>query len=254
MDRHQERQLAKEDAKLLRRGIDPMHQGPDYLMALGREAGRATRRAVTLGNLTPIIELITRCADNTLARLWDIPVACKKGCAHCCHIWVSITPPEALHIARIVRARGLQAVEKIMVAHAATRQHSHEARPSHPYPCPLLADARCTIYSHRPLACRLAASGDAEVCARSYMNETDEGIPTPLMYMVANQTIHVALIAALRESGLAHSPIEMNGALAVALSRDDSEAAWLAGEDVFREVGKAPEPAEIRDLQRLIFS
>jgi len=50
----------------------------------------------------------------------------------------------------------------------------------------------------------------------------------------------IALGVALRGAGLPHAYYELNAALNRALSRDDAEAAWLSGEDIFFVVQRDP--------------
>jgi len=98
------------------------------------------------------------------ATAWGEPLeavsACRKGCAHCCHIPVTITGSEAKLIDRAsgraartpprgVRVRDLVDAES---ASAATQQLQQ-------WPagvaCPFLSDSLCSVYDARPLACRV---------------------------------------------------------------------------------------------------
>lgn len=67
-------------------------------------------------------------------------VACRRGCSACCHINVSIFPLEAQLISawtgRAVLSRPLS------------------PKDFHGTPCPFLEHGTCSIYEHRPFACR----------------------------------------------------------------------------------------------------
>jgi hypothetical protein len=124
-----------------------------------------------------------------------------------------------------------------------TKEFDFDARPEHPYPCPLLEQDICSIYDKRPTACRLAASADASICARSYRNLTNEDIPTPALYLATRSVYAIALAVALKRSNLPHDAYELNSGLIRALDVVDAERAWLSGDDIFSDVLRDPEPA-----------
>lgn len=228
------------DKRLLRPGINPESQSPDETAAMARVLSRMFAEAKQTGNVSPAIEYFHDTINSTVRGLSDIPIACKKGCSHCCHIWVSVAPPEALHIAKIIQQTGPEIVEKVRSAYEYTRQFSFDDRPEHPYPCPLLADDLCSIYDSRPKACRLASSADAAVCARTYHNKTSEDVPTPEMYMIGRAYYAMALASGLRQIGLPYRAYEFNGALVRVLDTPDAERRWLSGENIFD--GVQPDP------------
>lgn len=147
------------------------------------------------GNIDPPVRLLHTAINATLRGLSDVAIACKKGCSHCCHTWVSVAAPEALYVAKIVQSRDDVAIEKVRSAHASTKEYDFETRAVHPYPCPLLEDVVCSIYDFRPKVCRLAASADAEICARTYHNITNENVPTPMMHLVGRSAYAMVMAA-----------------------------------------------------------
>jgi hypothetical protein len=86
----------------------------------------------------------------------------------------------------------------------------------------------------------MAVSSDAEICARSYRNVTNEDIPTPILYLMGRGAYSMAFGCALRRAGLPVHAYEFNAGLARALERADAEGAWLAGEDIFSDVRRDP--------------
>jgi Fe-S-cluster containining protein len=236
MNRAARRRQAKEDEKLLVSGIDPrqMHD-PGQTAAMARQLSALFEAGKRDSSIDKAIGFLHSKIDATLRRLSNIPVACGKGCSHCCHIWVSATAPELLFIAKALRRRSDAAAvsERVKAAHLQTKDFPLHIRDQHPHACPLLVDHLCSIYEIRPEACKLAASGDAEICARSYLNLTNEGVPTPFLHRVAQGHYAIALAVALKHSQLSYKAYELNGGLNRALERDDAERAWLAGEDVF---------------------
>jgi hypothetical protein len=166
-------------------------------------------------------------------------VACKKGCAYCCHVWVSVAAPEAIHISKRLRRTDESALERVRSAHLKTREFQFGTGTRPPMPCPLLIDNLCSIYDFRPTACRFAASSEVAVCERSY-RLMGEDIPTPVSHLRGRGTYAVALACALRRAAFPHAAYELNAALTRALERQDAEAAWLAGDDVFEGVLREP--------------
>lgn len=91
-------------------------------------------------------------------------VACKKGCASCCKMNVTISSLEAEQIFAATSVR-----------HApVTKSRKHDLNTFAGKPCPFLDDQEvCSIYEYRPLACRSHASffDDASPCHPSVMLE-----------------------------------------------------------------------------------
>jgi Fe-S-cluster containining protein len=78
--------------------------------------------------------------------------ACRAGCSHCCYQPVMLTQAEAEVIARESGARLAQPAQ----------WRSKPASQFTGQPCPFLRDARCSIYAHRPMACRLLFNMDRD--------------------------------------------------------------------------------------------
>jgi len=83
-------------------------------------------------------------------------VACRKGCAHCCHVPVAVPQVEAEMIGMAIGRR-----PKKVAGH---RDEGHYASQAYGYhtPCPFLKDNQCSIYEHRPLACRKLVNADID--------------------------------------------------------------------------------------------
>jgi Putative zinc- or iron-chelating domain len=240
MNRAKRRRQSKDDGKRLARGIDPVSRDPEMTAAMGRQLHELFERAKRDRNINLPVEFLHAKMDATLRGLRDVPVACRKGCSHCCHIWVSVTAPEALFVAKVVRRRGVPLIARVRAAHLATAAYDFETRDQHPHPCPLLAEDICSIYDSRPSACRFAASADAAICARAYRDLSGENIPTPVVHMLGRSVYAVAVGIALKHATLPYHAYEFNAALARALEKDDAEQAWLGGEDIFADVMREP--------------
>lgn len=228
------RRQAQEDDRLLSKGIDPEAPSfPEEIAAMARLLATKFKEAKQSGIIDEPVKSLYAKINATTRGLADVPIACRKGCSHCCHAWVSVSAPEALFVGKLVRQRGPTVTEKIMSAHRNTQLYDFETRNQHPCACPLLEDGACSIYADRPKACRLAASRDSEVCRRSYLDVTNEDIPMPYVYQSARSFYSAALCAALKKNNLPYRAYEFNAALSRVLETEDAERRWLSGEDIF---------------------
>jgi Fe-S-cluster containining protein len=251
MNRSDRKRQAKDDERLLARGIVPETRDPSATAAMARSLLALLETAKTKGDIGPAVKFLHAKVEATLAAQ-PIPVACTRSCAHCCHTWVSATAPEALYAARAIRARGPALVEKVKAAQAATADLDFAARARFPAPCPILEDNLCSLYESRPAVCRFASSMSAEACERVLRLLARETIPTPARHVQARAVYEIAMTIALIRAGLPHRYYEFNAALARALAREDAEAAWLAGEDVFAGVRLDPnDTMATRDAQAM---
>jgi uncharacterized protein len=83
---------------------------------------------------------------------------CKRGCSGCCHIPVHISMDEA---ALIQERTGTAMIAPL------------PPRNFHGVPCPFLVNGECSIYEHRPFACRkhVVLHATAYWCAPERCNE-----------------------------------------------------------------------------------
>lgn len=173
-------------------------------------------------------------------------IACTKGCAYCCHTFVAITPPEAFRLAEAVRggrAAGMTA-DVVRARGAPLVGVRPSDRIGRKLACPLLVDGACSVYRHRPLACRQATSLDLGACLDEFEGRNLEArIPISGAYLNYASNAHITLLGAMRAAGLSTDAMELAGALDAALATADAEARWLAGEDVFSDVQR-PGPRE----------
>jgi len=219
--------------------IDPS-RNPEPTAALALRLHAMLEAAKQDGNINPAVDLLHAKLDATIQGFGQLPIACKKGCSHCCHTRVSATAPELLVIAKIIKNRGNGVIERVKKAHLQTKEFDLHTRAKRPYPCPLLEEGICSIYDFRPKACRLAASGDASICARAILDLTGERIPAPVSYEKARTVYVIALTVALKRSNLPYAAYELNAGLVRAIDFPDAERAWLGGKDIFADVPRDP--------------
>lgn len=165
-----------------------------------------------------------------------LPV-CKPGCDSCCRLHtVFVTPLEALRLAAFVRASMPvePLVARLREAAAVLRALSVAERAAVRPPCPLLDDAgACGVHPARPLLCRGYNSFDRAACEAAFA----AGLPSPRLPADGEQVgVHKSLFAALVAGGGLErdvGPLELVHGLLAALTTEDAEARWRAGERVF---------------------
>lgn len=79
-------------------------------------------------------------------------VACRRGCAHCCHLGVGLSEPEAEMLGAAIKRRPRKAPNTDL------SQFDY----GYHNPCTFLKNGECSIYAHRPLACRIYFSVDKD--------------------------------------------------------------------------------------------
>lgn len=168
-------------------------------------------------------------------------VDCGKGCAACCRLRVVATAPEVMLIARFIRAtesvlreRGIDLAQRVAEADADTRGLDEAGRVKRKRRCPFIAKGACTIYPVRTLACRGHASHDRRACAAA-MGGSDNVIPISQPHLMVRSIVQNAMQSAMRDGGYAWGLYELNHALHLALTDDNIEQRWLAGEDAFAD-------------------
>lgn len=200
-------------------------------------------------SITPLMEYFQdNIAIADKAFLSDIPVACQRGCAHCCRIWVDATRVEVIHIAKSFEGGArASAMETFREAVSVTGGMSSVDRAQLVHPCPLLRDGACSIYDVRPTVCRSLVSMDASICARVFYLLSDEEIVSPAPNILLGRGYRMALAGALKHAGIPHTQVELNSSLNLALSNEDAERQLLAGEDPFAAADRAPDDDILAD-------
>jgi len=125
--------------------VDPAARDPEASAVMARNLYALLEKSKRQGGINPPVHFIYEKVDSTIQAFSNLPIACKKGCSHCCHGWVSAMAPELLSVAKIVKVRGDQAIAKVRAAHEATKQFDSDTRRRRPHPCALLEENACSI-------------------------------------------------------------------------------------------------------------
>lgn len=240
MSRAERRRQIKEDEKIVARGLDVVGRSGAEVVALMRVLHARVRDCQKIGAVAPLMDFLQANIEQAALRVSHVKVACAQGCAHCCNRWVSVLAPEVIHVVNGFGPRRTAAEASVQAALAATRGKDYAARGRVAAPCPLLQDASCSVYRRRPLTCRTAASLDAQACDRVYTQMLGGDISFPGVYGRMRLGYSLALAGALRHAGLSHNPCEYNEALERVMGVPQSEARWLAGEDIFAGLPQDP--------------
>src|SRR6266850_6013869 len=141
MNRAERRRQTKDDEKRLKGGSGPESSDPEPTAAMARQMHALFETAKVDKNIDPPVRFLHAKVEATRQAMKDVSVACVKGCAHCCHVWVSATIPEVLFIAKLIHRHADGAViEKVRGAHRNTKDYDFATRERHPNPCPMLKD------------------------------------------------------------------------------------------------------------------
>jgi Putative zinc- or iron-chelating domain len=254
MNRAERRRKSKDDERQIKAGIDADSSDPAGTAAMTRLMSELLETARAERNIEPPVRFLHAKVEATMRAMRAPPVDCKKGCAHCCRVWVSATIPEVLFIAKSLRRRNEAALaERVGAAHRITGAHDFVSRQRLHQQCPLLTDDLCSVYETRPVSCRFWASTNVAACLRVFRQSSAETVPTPMIHLKGRGAYEIALSLALKHVGLPHYYYELNAALARALERSDAERAWLGGEDVFLDVRRDPHDVSTDTLSRQLY-
>jgi Fe-S-cluster containining protein len=186
---------------------------------------RASRAAAFAANLL----------DANIGHHLKEPVACARGCSHCCTTYVSTSLPEVFRLAQAVRGKA-KTTAHINAAAVRARAMPQLQREVDRVICPILIDHACSEYTARPMVCRAVMSTSLETCVRIFTAGSAEQFQQPAGPGTLRTFLVIIMRAALVIAGLPHQNFELTHALEIALAEPAAEERWLAGEPLFAPV------------------
>ena len=168
--------------------------------------------------------------------------ACKKGCAHCCHLRVGVSIPEVLVIYSELSAQTTPegfALLKERVLGVVAKGDTLDGTfwLSTRTPCPFLnLDTReCLIYTLRPFSCRAYHSTDLDACQKGYDLGRETMIPCFPLYRATTDMYSSIFTRVLAEKGFPSYQVGFVKALAILFQDKSASDQWLNHtEDVFK--------------------
>lgn len=133
---------------------------------------RLMRQALSSKTVSQRILWLRREADHVATAAAGL-TPCQAGCSRCCHTAVFVAEPEALAIGKAigltpvsVHAGRFTRASDIM-AGGPSMEHASKLREQvqtefYGAPCTFLQAGRCSIYAHRPMACRYLINLDTD--------------------------------------------------------------------------------------------
>jgi hypothetical protein len=250
MRRRQARQLIEAGRKTIARGL-----GKDVTTETALAVGLAFHDALTDPKTPDRASNAAALAETLLDRSTreieaTTPIACRRGCWHCCVTVASVTPPEVFRVAnwlmRERRASPTLSPAAVIARCDAKIGPSLEAMFAARVPCPAMVNQECGVHAVRPVNCRQFFSLSVEACIDDF-NGGATKVPFVQGALDYGVLIRCILLGAVQAAGLPDRSFELAGALKASLTGADTEARWLAGEDVFGAVLATPRPASTQE-------
>ena len=252
IDRNQREVLARQDGPFLTMGL--VAGDPRSFEAHLRQAARLMGERQISGS--PSARLVRHVADlfeSSVPPAARAQLACRTGCAFCCHQPVKVNAAEAFFLATQLRERPDTAAAVREAAQQLAARDAETPRVAW-LRCPLLDQADgCSVHSVRPLSCHGHVSLDVEDCKQSYPLTGAWSVREPAIYDDLRNSWRLILQAALRLNGLPDTNYELNAALTLVLETENAEKRWLRGENIFASLKPlSPNKPEIEQVLALI--
>ncbi|GAB3645033.1 YkgJ family cysteine cluster protein [Ramlibacter alkalitolerans] len=204
----------------------------------------AQLRDVRSGRATPLVHQVNfyrRMEQALVAAPLDEgqALACRAGCAYCCHYHVYVYAPEALAIAEHLQAQPAavrdRARQRLMANAQRIAQLSVEEHLATNVECAFLTpENTCGIYAVRPSACRKHHSYDVQPCITTFNDPAaPDMLPQSAAVIGTAEGLMAASAVAQRQAGFDHRRYELATAVLEALDNKASARRWKDGKVTF---------------------
>jgi Fe-S-cluster containining protein len=163
-------------------------------------------------------------------------MACRSGCAHCCHQMVGAASLEVFLMAEAINNQYIdQKTEMLerLAGYAQRTESQWQESERYDQPCPFLVDNRCGIYAVRPSGCRKAHSLDVTSCEAFFLEDSDSEIAGDTELDQRCLGVRKGFQQAISGLDLDVEPVDMKHSVYMALIHPELLQRWLLGERVF---------------------
>ncbi|HEY3779644.1 MAG TPA: YkgJ family cysteine cluster protein [Fimbriimonadaceae bacterium] len=167
------------------------------------------------------------------------PIACRKGCSHCCYRVAEAAISEVLHIWRVVQESFSDEQKSSLRA----RVDSYVERTASFRPdrldqvraaCPFLVDDACSIYESRPFSCLGLNSTDANICREIKMfKRAASQRPIWQARSQLASVVRLGIRLGFFYSNAEMSMVDLGHALSILFAHPEYEQDYLDGKDRF---------------------
>ncbi|GAF04849.1 YkgJ family cysteine cluster protein [Saccharicrinis fermentans] len=203
----------------------------------------ASREVTDFHSLTPLFKgmqsqysAISQLTQSFAARTQqqNKPIACEKGCSWCCYQPVYMTTQEALLIYEyIIQTCNQQQLNDIRNKSEKklkkTKGLAEAKKQNIIHPCAFLSDGACSIYSVRPMACRIYLSSSKDSCKRKYDNPGNKDI-YPVLFdflLKAGKYTNEGFVAFLKGNGRILEELTIEEFMVKLFKHPDFYKEWL---------------------------
>lgn len=189
-----------------------------FLESIQKVRRRVTVRLISIQEPAPATAFISHLHGSIDSLVQDktgqgLQIACKPGCAHCCHVRVEASEPEICYITTELKKRSSGELHTLIARLKHYVDESATQAAGSRRACAFLNDNLCSIYPYRPAVCRKAHSLSVASCE----NQADE-IPQDLALILSAEAMIQGTMAAYADTGLSASSHELASAVLAALN------------------------------------
>src|SRR3954452_8111287 len=146
MNRAERRRQAREDRERIARGLEAGRADGREVTALMRVLHDLIEVARDAGTIAPVMDFLPPNMRTAERGAPGHLLACRRGCAHCCHTFVSARAPELLFVKSVIPARDRETVRAAVEdAYGVPGALGPGARGGMPRACRMLGEGACHV-------------------------------------------------------------------------------------------------------------
>ncbi len=173
------------------------------------------------------------------------PIQCEKGCEWCCYQPVYMTTQEAILIFEFLHqsfdaAQIKEISQNVNVKYKKTKGLKEEQKQKILHACPFLKHGICSIYSVRPMACRIYLSANKESCKKKFDSNGDGSVVPDLFDFIlkAGRYMNEGFVAFLKGKGKQIEELTIEEFMSKLFNDPEFVNNWLKDSDLHIEESK----------------